>query len=233
MVTVAAIVLSFSAQLSNAAVQVSNGVIVSSNINGNVQAFLPHTVKNRGEVSGTTDPLGEIVAPPDSLAYGGDTTLTATGLGKNNANSTSYESTVTYTVLFSLGTNEIVDIAFTGNYALTNPYLSSQVSWSLTSPTGGDVWASQTRTSGIDPSNGTINESATGVTSATGGTYTLTLVNRIFGDTTQRNNSLLASSSFTNLSFTVTQVSPAHAPEPSSTMILGALGVMLLFCRRR
>lgn len=219
----------------NAATQVTSNVVVASSIDNNTSTTLPHTIPSgKGTVNGTAVALAGSVAPAaGDITYTGGSSLSADTNGTGNNNIT-YDSTITHTVTFSLLPNEAVNINFTGNYALTSAFLSSQVSYTLTAPGGANLWTPKLFTSSgtVAADNiplTAINESVSNVSSLAGGNYTLTLVTRIFGGYSGKNVNV-GTADFTNLNLVVSAVA---VPEPSSSLVFGMLASCMLLARRR
>lgn len=208
----------------NAAVQIANNVVVSSTVDTSVSAALPHGAgSDKYRITGAVTALTGSTPSPGALSYTGASSLNAAGAG-SGGNSQTFNNIITHTVGFSLAANEVVDISFTGNYAVGSPVITGQVSWTLTGPGATNVWTPQSFTG---TTSGSINESVLGLTSVAGGNYTLTLTTRTSGDTTSKVADL-ASSSFSNLNFAVTPV-----PEPGSLgLIMGAAAGLMLVRRR-
>lgn len=226
-----AVAITCSSQSLTAATQVLSNAVVASTIEGNNSTSLPHTIPSgKGTVNGTAVALAGSVAPaPGDITYTGGSSLQAQTDG-TGANSIDIDSRITHTVTFSLAPSEAVNINFTGNYALTSAFLSSTVTWTLTNPSAANLWTQSFTSSGTvasDNTSGSINQSLTNVSSVGGGTYTLTLLTRVFGGYNGKNVNV-ASADLTSLNFTVTAV-----PEPSSSLVLGMLASCMIFSRRR
>lgn len=227
-----AVAITCSSQSLNAATQVLSNALVASSIDNNDSTVLPHSLPSgKATVAGTAVALVGSVPLAGDITYTGGSSLTAdtNGTGRDSFN---YESTITHTVSFSLAPSEAVNINFTGNYALTSSFLSSQVTYTLTAPGGANLWTPKSFTSSgtvaaDDIASTPISESLTNVSSLAGGNYTLTLVSRVFGDYGGKNVNV-ATADLTSLNFTVTAV-----PEPSSSLVLGMLASCMIFSRRR
>lgn len=164
---------------------------------------------------------------PGELSYIGESSIsTSSDIGNGNDTQV-FLTSVTQSVMFSLGLNEVVDISLQGSFSLESAVLASGVSWNLSGPSG-DVWTPQNFTSlaGASVGNsGTINEAVTGLTGA--GVYTLTLTTSVTGATDLKIPDL-GSASFSSVVFSVTPI-----PEPSGYVILmSSVAVMSLFRRR-
>lgn len=181
-----------------------------------------------GSISATSNVLPQNNLGNGSIEFARATTLATLQASRANsgASSVTASASVSYRIEFQLGIGQTADLAFDFNYSLQEGGNNGQITWNLTGPSGA-VSAIAGNVGNAGATNQVLNNQSITTQTAkitTPGTYVFNLTGTIPGQ--------IAKNSTTTLSFNSIDLSITTVPEPS-TVALGAIGLLLLFQRKR
>lgn len=229
-----ALALLAAATLSSQAVTLAvNSHLASTTYNSTTRnnasgASTTQTLPGPGTISATSNVLPQSNLGNGSIEFARATTFATLQASRGNggSNTVSASATVAYRIEFQLGIGQTANLAFDFNYSLQEAGHNGQITWNLTGPSGavsgiaGNVGSAGTTNQQL--TNQSITTQTASITAP--GTYVFNLTGTI-PSSIVKNRSV--SVSFNSIDLSITTV-----PEPSA-VALGAIGLLLLFQRKR